>query len=171
MKATCPFIPGQEGAGVVEQVGDGVKEFKVGDKVGYLGIGSYAEYSVVPEGKNRFVTFILGKAIKLPNGVDTKQAASIMLQGSTAVYLVTDSYEVQKGDWVLVPAAAGGVGRLLCQLCLAKGAKVIGQTSSPHKVSEIKSLGVEHVISGIETEKVVEEVQRITNGQGIDKIQ
>lgn len=110
--------------------------------------------------------FVLGRAIKLPDGVDTKQAASIMLQGATVVYLTTDSYAVQKGDWVLVPAAAGGVGRLLCQLCLSKGANVIGQTSSPHKVNEIKSLGVEHVISGIETDEVVEQVQKITNGQG-----
>lgn len=111
-------------------------------------------------------TLVLGRAIKLPDGVDTKQAASIMLQGATAVYLVTDTYAVQKGDWVLVPAAAGGLGRLLCQLCLSRGANVIGQTSSPHKVNEIKSLGVEHVISGIETDKVVEQVQKFTNGKG-----
>lgn len=103
----------------------------------------------------------------MPDGVDTQQAASIMLQGGTAVYLATDSYAVQKDDWVLVPAAAGGVGRLLCQLCLSKGANVIGQTSSPHKVTEIKNLGVKHVISEIETDKVIDQVQKITNGQGV----
>lgn len=104
--------------------------------------------------------------MKLPDNVDTKTAAAVMLQGATAVYLATDSYPVQRGDWVLVPAAAGGVGTLLCQLCLSLGANVIGMTSSPDKVESIKALGVKHVIASTDTDKVIAKVHELTAGKG-----
>lgn len=105
--------------------------------------------------------------VKLPNNIDTKTAAAVMLQGATAVYLATDSYPVQRDDWVLIPAAAGGVGTLLCQLCLSLGANVIGTTSSPGKVESIKALGVKHVIASTDADKIIAKVHELTAGKGM----
>jgi len=132
-----PFVLGQEGAGVIEALGDGVNGFKAGDRVAYTGqLGAYAEYSVIPA----------GRAVKLPSGIDTKTAAAIMLQGMTAHYLCTDTYPVKKGDWTLVHAAAGGVGLLLIQMIKMRGGKVIGTVSTDEKAKLAKEAGADEMI-------------------------
>ncbi|MEK7878072.1 MAG: alcohol dehydrogenase catalytic domain-containing protein, partial [Pseudomonadota bacterium] len=113
---SLPLTLGMEGAGVIEAVGPKVKEFKVGDRVAYANpIGSYAEVCVRP----------VERLVKIPAGVDDKIAAAIMLKGMTAWYLVKRTYKVKKGDTVLVHAAAGGVGQILCQWAKHLGATVI----------------------------------------------
>lgn len=118
---------GVEGAGIVEEVGPGVQGFAVGDKVGYItspALGpAYAEYSSVKA----------ATAAKLPDNVSTQTAAAVMLQGLTALSMITVTCEVKQGDTVLVHAAAGGTGQLLATLCTHRGARVIGTTSTPEK--------------------------------------
>ncbi|MGA7144932.1 MAG: alcohol dehydrogenase catalytic domain-containing protein, partial [Desulfobacterales bacterium] len=115
---SLPAIIGMEGAGVVEAVGDGVTEVAVGDRVAYAGLppGAYAEVRNIPA----------HRLVKLPDAISTRQAAAMMLQGMTARYLLHGCYHVKAGDRILVQAAAGGVGLILCQWAKHIGAQVIG---------------------------------------------
>lgn len=155
-----PFIPGQEGAGVVEAVGPGVTEFARGDRVAYFGVtGSYAEYAVVP----------VGRLVKLPENIDFKLAAAVMLQGVTAHYLTHSTYPLKPGDTCLVHAAAGGVGLLLVQVAKRRGARVIGTVSTPQKAELARSVGADEVI--LYTQQDFEaEVKRLTDGRGLQVV-
>ena len=132
-----PFTPGVEGAGVVEAVGPGVSDLSPGDRVGWvMQMGSYAEQAVRPA----------AKLVRLPEGVTTTQAAAALLQGMTAHYLVRSTFRVQSGMPVLVHAAAGGMGLLLCQMCRALGARVFGTVSTEAKAQAARAAGADHVI-------------------------
>ncbi|HED06289.1 MAG TPA: quinone oxidoreductase, partial [Ignavibacteria bacterium] len=136
-KSKLPFIPGQEGAGIVEEIGTKVKDFKQEDRVVYLGVmGSYAEFIKIP----------VIKAVKLPDEISTKNAAALMLQGLTAHYLTHSTYPLKKGDSCLIHAAAGGVGLLLTQIAKITGAFVIGTTSTLEKAQLAKKAGCDEVI-------------------------
>lgn len=152
-----PFIPGSEGAGVIEVIGSEVKDLEVGDRVGYaMSLGAYAEMANVPA----------ARLVKLPYWLSTQEAAAIMLQGLTAHYLVRGSYFINKGDYVLIHAAAGGVGLLLVQIAKHLGAFVIGTVSTPEKAKIAKEAGADEII--LYTEKdFLEETKRITGGQGV----
>ncbi|CAG8546759.1 9872_t:CDS:2 [Scutellospora calospora] len=156
---SLPAVLGREGAGIVESVGDGVKDIKPGDCVAYLGASSYAEYTKAP---SSYVT-------KVPNGIDSRLAAASLLQGLTSWTLVTQSYEVKKDDWVLIHAAAGGTGLLLVQLVKNLGAHAIGTVSNDEKAKLAIAAGVKHVIN-YTTQNVVEEVMRITDNQGVHAV-
>ncbi len=153
-----PFIAGQEGAGEVEAVGDGVEEISPGDYVAFAGIpGAYAEYVVAPA--ERLVPFNV-------TYVEARMAAAVMLQGMTAHYLTHSTFPVQEGQSVLVHAAAGGVGLLLCQLAKLRGATVIGTAGTEEKAKLAKGAGADEVILYTEQD-FVEETKRITGGEGV----
>ncbi len=150
-----PLIPGGEGAGEVVEVGPGVKDFKPGDRVAYAGPpGGYAEERNIP------ASFL----VKLPRGIAYDTAAAMMLKGLTAQYLLRQTYRVKEGDWILVHAAAGGVGQILCQWGRALGAKVIGTVGSPEKAKIVKKAGAQHTILYRE-EDFAKRVGEITKGQ------
>jgi len=152
-----PFTAGSEGAGVVEAVGPKVKELKVGDRVAYFSpIGAYAEVLLRPA----------DRLVKIPAGIDDKTAAGMMLKGLTAQYLLRRTYRVKKGDTILMHAAAGGVGQILCQWAKALGATVIGTVGSDEKAALAKKAGCKHVIV-TSREKFVEQVKAITKGKGV----
>jgi NADPH2:quinone reductase len=154
---TLPFTPGSEGAGVVEAVGPKVKDLKVGDRVAYSGpVGAYAEVLLRPA----------ARLVKIPAGIDERTAAAMMLKGLTAQYLLRRTYRVKKGDTILMHAAAGGVGQILCQWAKALGATVIGTVGSEEKVELAKKAGCKHVIV-LSREKFVERVKDITKGKGV----
>ncbi|OIR17472.1 quinone oxidoreductase 1 [mine drainage metagenome] len=132
-----PFVPGMEGAGVVEAVGDGVTHLRTGDRVAYASvIGAYAETRLIPA----------DRLVKLPANIDDRTAAAMMLQGMTARYLIRDIYKVGPGDTILIHAAAGGVGLIVCQWAAALGATVIGTVSSDEKAALAKANGCHHPI-------------------------
>ena len=149
---------GLEGAGVVEAVGDGVTEVKVGDRVAYAGgpVGAYAEVRNIPA----------HRLLKLPDAIAFDTAAAMMLQGLTAAYLLRRTYRVQPGDAVLIHAAAGGVGLIACQWAKALGATVIGTVGSPAKAELAKAHGCDHVIN-YSTENFTQRVREITGGEGV----
>jgi NADPH2:quinone reductase len=152
-----PLNLGMEGAGVVQKVGPKVKGFKVGDRVAYANpIGAYAEILNRP----------IARLVKVPAGVDDKIAASIMLKGMTAWYLCRRTYKVKKGDTIVVHAAAGGVGQILCQWAKHLGATVIGTVGSDAKAELAKKAGCKHVIN-TSKEKFAERVKAITKGKGV----
>ena len=133
----APFIAGAEGAGTVAAVGEGVGEFKAGDRVAWAAApGSYAERVLVPE----------AGAVPVPDGVSTEDAAAALLQGMTAHYLALDTYPVKPNDPVLVHAAAGGVGLLLTQIVKLRGGKVIATTGSEEKAELARAAGADHVL-------------------------
>ncbi|KAG2180212.1 hypothetical protein INT43_004001 [Umbelopsis isabellina] len=150
-----PFVPGREGSGEVVEVGEGVSDFKVGDRVAYVDAESYAEYTAV----NSLA------AGKIPDNVSYDDATALLLQGLTAWTMVRDGYPVKKGDYVLVHAAAGGVGLLLCQMANLLGATVIGTVSTEEKAALAKENGAHHTIN-YSHEDTVARVNEITNGQG-----
>src|SRR3954471_5665464 len=151
-----PLTLGGEGAGVIEAVGPKVKDLKVGDRVAYAGpLGSYAEVLLRPA----------DKLVKIPSGVEDSQAAAMMLKGLTAWYLCRRTYRVKEGDTIVVHAAAGGVGQILCQWTKSLGATVIGTVGSEDKVALAKKAGCKHVIVASQ-EKVAERVKEITKGKG-----
>jgi NADPH2:quinone reductase len=153
-----PFTLGQEGAGEVEAVGEGVEEISPGDHVAFAGImGSYAEYVVAPVEK--LVPFNVVY-------VEARLAAAVMLQGMTAHYLTYSTFPLQEGQTALVHAAAGGVGLLLCQLAKIRGANVIGTASTEEKAKLAKSAGADEVILYTEQD-FAEEVRSITDGEGV----
>jgi len=152
-----PFTPGSEGAGVVEAVGPKVKEFKVGDRVAYSSpVGAYAEVLLRPA----------ARLVKIPAGIDDKTAAAMMLKGLTTQYLIRRTYRVKKGDTILMHAAAGGVGQILCQWAKALGATVIGTVGSDEKAALAKKAGCKHVIV-TSRENFVDQVKAITKGKGV----
>lgn len=152
-----PQIAGNEGAGVVEAVGQGVTDLKPGDRVAYTGLpGSYCESRIVPA----------DRMVKLPQGISDEQAASMMLKGLTVHYLIHSTYEVKSGDTVLWHAAAGGVGLIACQWLKAKGVTVIGTAGSDEKCALAKAHGAEHVVN-YSRENFVERVQAITGGKKV----
>ena len=153
-----PLIAGQEGAGEVEAVGEGVEEISAGDYVAFAGVpGAYAEYVVAPV--ERLVPFNV-------TYVEARLAAAVMLQGMTAHYLTHSTFPVQEGQSVLVHAAAGGVGLLLCQLAKMRGASVIGTAGTEEKAKLAKGAGADEVILYTEQD-FVEETKRITDGEGV----
>lgn len=152
-----PLTLGSEGAGVIEAVGPKVKEFKVGDRVAYAGpIGAYAEVVLRPA----------DRLVKIPAGIDDKVAAAIMLKGMTSWYLCRRTYKVKAGDTILVHAAAGGVGQILCQWAKHLGATVIGTVGSEEKAALAKKAGCRHVVVTSQ-EKFVDRVKAITKGKGV----
>jgi NADPH2:quinone reductase len=159
-KTALPFTPGMEAAGAVTAIGPDVAELKVGDRVAYAGpMGAYAECAVVPA----------DRLVKLPDGVDARSAAALMLQGMTAHYLATSTYALRKGDLALVHAAAGGVGLLLIQIAKMRGARVFGTVSTREKAALAKEAGADEVI--LYTEQDFEaEVMRLTDGKGVNVV-
>jgi NADPH2:quinone reductase len=150
---SMPVTVGMEGAGVVEAVGDGVSELKLGDRVAYAGaLGAYAEARCAPA----------DRLVKIPDGIDFTQAAAMMLQGMTAQFLVKRTYAVKPGDTILVHAAAGGVGSILVQWAKHLGATVIGVVSTPEKAQLITKLGADHAL--LTSEDVPARVREITGG-------
>ena len=155
-----PFTPGMEGAGVVEAVGPGVTEVKVGDRVGYaMHQGSYTQVAIVPS----------EVLVPLPDSIDTQSAAAAMLQGMTAHYLTRSTYPLGTGDTALVHAAAGGVGLLLIQMAKTLGARVLGTVSTPEKAELATEAGADEVILYTQTDFEAE-VKRLTDGQGVDVV-
>lgn len=158
--APTPFIPGNEGAGDVIAVGKGCKEFKVGDRVAYAGaLGSYCEVRNIPE----------TAVVKLPKSVSYEVGAGMMLKGLTAQFLLRKTYRVKAGDTILVHAAAGGVGSILCQWGKALGATVIGTAGSADKAKLAKKFGAKHVILYRE-EDFPARVKEITKGKLCDVV-
>lgn len=152
-----PCTLGTEGAGVVDAVGEGVTEVKKGDRVAYAMLpGSYAEYAVVPA----------VRLVPVPNDIDAKSAAAVMLQGMTAHYLTHSTYPLQKGETALLHAAAGGVGLLLVQIAKMLGARVIGTVSTQAKADLARKAGADEIILYTQADFLAE-VKRITNGQGV----
>jgi NADPH:quinone reductase len=150
-----PFVPGVEGAGVVESVGPKVTNVKPGDRVAYAGpLGGYAEERLIDA--NRLV--------KLPDGITTDQAAGMMLQGMTAQMLLRSVFPVHEGDPILIHAAAGGVGLIMCQWAAALGAIVIGTVGTEEKAELARERGCAHPIV-YSKQDFVAEVQRITKGE------
>jgi len=150
---SLPVTIGMEGAGVVDAVGEGVTDVKVGDRVAYAGaLGAYAEVRCLPA----------DRVVKLPDDISFTQAAAMMLQGMTAQYLLRRTYKVQPGDTILVHAAAGGVGLILCQWAKHLGATVIGVVSTPEKAELAKANGADHII--LTSENLPQRVKEITNG-------
>lgn len=153
-----PFTLGQEGAGEVEAVGEGVEDLSAGDHVAFAGVmGAYAEYAVVPA--EQLVPFNVTL-------VEARVAAAVMLQGMTAHYLTHSTFPIQEGQTVLVHAAAGGVGLLLCQLAKMRGARVIGTAGTEEKAELAKGAGADEVILYTEQD-FVQETKRITDGEGV----
>jgi len=155
-----PSVLGMEGAGEVTAVGAGVGDLKVGDRIAYANpMGSYAEERVMPA----------DRAVKLPEGIDYKTAAAMMLQGMTVRYLLRQTYKVGPGTTMLFHAAAGGVGLIACQWAKHLGATIIGTTSSEEKIKLAKAAGCTHVIN-YKTEDFVKRVKEITGGAGCDVV-
>ena len=158
--ASLPFTPGNEGAGEVIKVGSAVNSLKIGDRVAYAGpIGSYAAARNIEA----------SKVVKIPDGISDQQAASMMLKGMTAQYLLRQTYNVKKGDTILIHAAAGGVGLLVCQWANYLGARVIGTAGSQEKADLALANGAHDVILYREKD-FAEEVAKLTNGQKCDVV-
>jgi NADPH2:quinone reductase len=154
-KQELPFTPGVEGAGVVESVGEGVANVKKGDRIAYAGgTGGYAEERLIEA----------DRLVKLPDAIPTQRAAGMMLQGMTAQMLLRSVYPVKSGDTILVQAAAGGVGLIMCQWAAALGATVIGTVSTEEKAELARDHGCAHPIIYTKQDFVAE-VNRITAGE------
>jgi NADPH2:quinone reductase len=152
-----PTVIGLEGAGTVTAVGPGVRDLKEGDRIAYTGaMGAYAEERVMPA----------DKAIKLPDGIDDRTAAAIMLKGTTAQYLLRRTYKVKKGETILVHAAAGGVGLILCQWAKHLGCTVIGTVGSDEKAALARAHGCDHPIV-YTRENFTTRVRELTGGAGV----
>ena len=156
---TLPFVPGSEGAGVVEAIGEGVDGVKPGDRVAWaMGLGAYAERAIVAA----------DKLVPLPSAIDARTGAAAMLQGMTAHYLVTGSRVLKSGQTALVHAAAGGVGGLLVQMAKQRGARVIA-TASTSKLDLVREYGADEVID-YTTQEFRPIVERLTGGRGVDVV-
>lgn len=152
-----PAVIGNEGAGVVEAVGDGVSEVRVGDRVAYcMSLGGYAEQRLVDA----------ARLVRVPDGITDQQAAAMMLKGCTVQYLVRRIYPVKAGDTILLHAAAGGVGLIACQWAKHLGATVIGTVGSDEKAELARAHGCDHPIV-YTRENVVERVKALTDGAGV----
>lgn len=152
-----PFTPGSEGAGTTAAAGSDVRDLQIGDRVAWAMLpGSYAQRAAIPA----------DHAVRLPDNVAAPDAAAVMLQGMTAHYLTHATYPVQRGDVVLVHAAAGGMGLLLTQLVTLRGGRVIGTASTPEKEKLARDAGADEVIRYTETE-VAPAVRELTGGTGV----
>ena len=152
-----PATIGNEGAGVVEAVGDGVTEVAVGDRVAYcMNLGSYAQRRVIAA----------NQLVRIPDGISDQQAAAVLLKGSTVQYLVRRTYAVQRGDTVLYHAAAGGCGLIACQWLKHLGATVIGTVGTREKAELARAHGCDHPIVYTE-ESFVDRVRELTGGAGV----
>ena len=152
-----PQVAGNEGAGIVEAVGQGVTDLKPGDRVAYTGLpGSYCDLRIVPA----------DRMVKLPEGITDEQAASMMLKGLTVHYLIHTTYPVKRGETVLWHAAAGGVGLIACQWLKHLGVTVIGTAGSDEKCALAKAHGAEHIIN-YSKENFVERVAAITGAKKV----
>lgn len=155
-----PITLGTEGAGMVDAIGPGVSDLKPGDRVAYaMQRGAYAEYAVVPA----------SKLVLIPDNVDTRQAAAVMLQGMTAHYLCYSTYPLQPGETALIHAAAGGVGLLLVQVAKRCGARVIGTVSTEEKARLAQDVGADETILYTQADFEAE-TRRLTAGQGVDVV-
>jgi NADPH2:quinone reductase len=159
-RTPLPMTLGMEGGGVVAALGDGVDDFRVGDRVAYCIVrGSYAQYAAVPA----------ARLVRIPNSVPTPVATALMLQGLTAHYLSHSAYPLAPGKSCLVHAGAGGVGQLLIQLAKRRGATVIATVGSHDKAAIARERGADHVILYREVD-FRDEVRRITDGGGVDVV-
>jgi NADPH2:quinone reductase len=155
-----PFTPGAEGAGTVVAVGEGVATLRVGERVASETLkGAYAELA-----KTR-----AERLVRLPDDVDGRVGAAVMLQGITAHYLATSTYPIRRGDRCLIHAVAGGVGLLLCQIAKRRGAWVVGTTSTPEKAKIAHDAGADEVILYTQ-EDFVAEVKRLTSDKGVQVV-
>jgi NADPH:quinone reductase len=156
-----PATPGMEGAGVVEAVGEAVTEVAVGERVAYAGLppGAYAELRCIPA----------HRLVKLPASISAPQAAAMMLQGMTARYLLKGCWHVGPGTTLLIHAAAGGVGLIVCQWARHLGATVVGTVGSPEKAELAEAHGCQHAIV-YSREDFAGRVKEITNGRGVDVV-
>ncbi len=155
-----PMLIGSEAAGTVERVGAGVTEVAAGDRVVYAMVrGSHAEYAVVPA----------ARLVKIPDAVDFKTAAAVMLQGTTAHYLTHSTFPLKAGQTCLVHAAAGGAGGLIVQMAKRQGARVLGTVSTEAKAREARDLGADEVIL-YATHDFETEVRRLTSDRGVDVV-
>jgi len=156
-KAPLPFVLGTEGVGVVEALGADVTGFARGDRVAYVNpIGAYAERLIRPA----------ARLVKVPDAIDDVQAAGMMLKGMTAEYLLRRTHRVEAGETIVVHAAAGGVGQILCQWASSLGATVIGTVGSRAKAELARQAGCAHVIV-MDEEDLVARVREITGGKGV----
>lgn len=155
---SLPAVLGNEGAGVIEAIGPGVTDVKVGDRVAYAmaPIGAYAEKRVFP----------VDRLAVLPPAIDERTAAAMMLKGTTAEYLLRRTYKVKAGDTILIHAAAGGVGLIVCQWARHLGATVIGTVGSDEKAALARAHGCDHPIN-YAREDFVARVKEITGGKGV----
>ena len=158
---SLPAVPGMEGSGTVEAVGDGVTEVAEGDRVAYAGLppGAYAQVRRIPA----------DRLVKLPESIMTRQAAAMMLQGMTARYLLRGCFDVKAGDTILIHAAAGGVGSIVCQWAKHLGATVIGTVGSEEKAANATENGCDYPILYTK-EEFVARVKEITEGRGVDVV-
>jgi NADPH2:quinone reductase len=159
-KLSLPFTPGAEAAGVVDAIGPNVADYLPGQHVASVGVqGAYAEYAIVDA----------ARLVPIPQDVDTRVAAAVMLQGMTAHYLTYSTFPLVPGQTALVHAAAGGVGQLLVQIAKRRGARVIGTAGSAEKVALAQSHGADAVINYNEQDFEAE-TRRLTNGAGVDVV-
>jgi NADPH2:quinone reductase len=159
-KLALPFTPGMEAAGVVDAVGPEVQGLAPGARVAYaMSLSAYADYTIVDA----------QKLVKLPDGLEFRDGAAVMLQGMTAHYLTHSTFPLKKGETTLVHAAAGGVGLLLIQIAKMIGAQVIGTVSTPEKADLARTAGADHVILYEHTDFEAE-TRRITGGRGVDVV-
>jgi NADPH2:quinone reductase len=157
-KGPLPAVVGSEGAGVVEALGPGVTDLKIGDRVAYQGVGgAYADVRIAPA----------DRLLRLPDGIDDRTAAAVLLKGATTYYLLFRTFKVGEGTTILWHAAAGGVGLIACQWAAALGATVIGTVGSDAKAELAKANGCAFVIN-YARENFVERVREITGGAGVD---
>jgi NADPH2:quinone reductase len=160
LRTPLPFVPGQEGAGIVTSAGPQARFVKAGDRVAWSGtLGSYAEYLAAPE----------DHLVPIPAFIGDDQAVALMMHGLTAHYLVNDAHKLKAGETALIHAAAGGVGLLMVQLAHAIGARVIGTVSSDEKAQLAREAGADEVV--VFTQHDFEsEVNRLTDGKGVDVV-
>ena len=152
-----PSAIGNEGAGVVEAIGDGVTEVAVGDRVAYcMSLGSYTQRRLIPA----------KQLVKIPKGISEQQAAAVMLKGCTVQYLIRQAYPVQKGETVLFHAAAGGCGLIACQWLKHLGVRVIGTVGTAEKAELARAHGCDHPIVYTE-DNFVDRVKELTDGRGV----
>jgi NADPH2:quinone reductase len=158
---SLPAIPGMEGAGIVAAVGEGVTEVAAGERVAYAGLppGAYADLRLIPA----------HRLVKLPDAISTRQGAAMMLQGMTARYLLRGCYKVKSGDRILIHAAAGGVGLIVCQWANHLKATVIGTVGSEEKAELARAHGCHHTIL-YNQEDFAERTRKITDGKGVDVV-
>lgn len=159
-KNPLPLTPGNEGAGLVEEVGSGVSDVKKGDRVAWVNVpGSYSEYHVLPA----------RELAPIPAGVSFQQAAAAMMQGMTAHYLAVSTYPLKQSDTCLIHAAAGGLGQLLCQIAKMRGARVFGTAGSPEKAAIAREAGADEVILYREQDFAAA-AKQLTGGKGVQVV-